>query len=97
MSMVRTSQAALIAALLAAGTLTPLATTQAAVSVHFDSGTVAFGYADGYWDREHRWHHWPNAAARHEWRERNREHYYSHVHTHDRGGGWRENERWWGR
>ena len=97
MRIVRNTQAALIAAVLAAGTLTPLTATHAAVSVQFDAGSVAFGYSDGYWDRVHHWHRWPTTAARNEWRERNHEHYYTHAHTHDRGGGWRDNERWWGR
>lgn len=57
MNITRHTQAALVAALLAAGSLTPLATTaHAAVSVQFDSGNVAFGYSDGYWDRSHQWH-----------------------------------------
>jgi hypothetical protein len=97
MNIVRNTQAALVAALLAAGSLTPLATTaHAAVSVHFDSGNVAFGYSDGYWDRSHQWHRWPNTAARTDWRTQNRGHYYGHSHSHDHASGWRENDHWWG-
>ena len=96
MSILRNTQAAVIAALLAAGTLTPLASARA-VSVLFDTGNVAFGYSDGYWDRGHQWHRWPSAAARHDWRAHNRGHYYSRAHTHDHGGGWRDSDHWWER
>jgi len=96
MNVLRSTQAALVAALLAAATLTPLTRAHAAVSVQFDAGNVAFGYSDGYWDRDHHWHRWPSAAERNGWREHNRGHYYMHAHTHDRGAGWRENDHWWG-
>ena len=96
MSITRNVPAALIAALLAVGSLTGAAPARAAVAVQFDSGNVAFGYSDGYWDRAHHWHRWPNRAARSDWREHNHEHYYSHAHTRERGAGWR-NEHWWER
>jgi hypothetical protein len=95
MSMLRTTtKAALVAALLAAGALTAPAPSHAATVVHFDAGSVAFGYSDGYWDRAKQWHRWPSARARSEWRERNREHYYSRAHTHTNGWGWRD-DHWW--
>ena len=97
MSIVRNTSAALVAALLAAGTLTLAAPARAAVAVQFDGGSVAFGYSDGYWDRGNQWHRWPNAAARNDWRIHNREHYYRRTHTHDRGGGWRDRDHWWER
>ena len=97
MSILRNTRAALIAALLAAGAVAPLAPAHAAVSVQFDAGNVAFGYSDGYWDRGHQWHRWPTTVARNDWRTHNRGHYYGHVHNRDRAGGWRDNDRWWGR
>jgi len=96
MNVLRNTQAALVAAILAAATLTPITRAHAAVSVQFDAGSVAFGYSDGYWDRDHHWHRWPSAAERNGWREHNRGHYYTHAHTHDRGAGWRDNDHWWG-
>ena len=87
MSILRNTQAALAAALLAAGALTPSGTAHAAVSVQFDAGSVAFGYSDGYWDRDHHWHRWPSTAVRNDWRTHNHPHYYAHNHTHDHGGG----------
>lgn len=57
--MKRTMQAVLIAAALAAPAFAPLA-AKADVTVTFDSGSVAYGYNDGYWDRAHAWHPWPN-------------------------------------
>ena len=97
MNITRHTQAALVAALLAAGSLTPLATTARAATVHFNSGSVAFGYSDGYWDRSHHWHRWPTTTARTDWRAHNREHYYGRSHRHDHASGWREDDRWWGR
>ena len=94
MHIMRNTQAALIAALLATGALTVSPPAHAAVSVQFNSGSVAFGYSDGYWDRDHHWHRWPNRAARNDWRTHNHEHYYSHAHTHDRGAGWRNDHYW---
>ena len=97
MNVLKNTKAALVAALLAAGTLGATAPAHAAVSVQFDAGNVAFGYSDGYWDRGHQWHRWPSAAARNNWREHNRGHYYSRAHTRDHGGGWRDNDHWWER
>jgi hypothetical protein len=90
------TKAALVAALLAAGSLTPMVAAHAAVSVQFDAGNVAFGYSDGYWDRSHQWHRWPSTAARTSWSKQNKAHYYSHAHTRDKGAGWRANDQWWG-
>jgi hypothetical protein len=96
MNIMRNTQAALVAALLAAGALTPLTTTaHAAVSVQFDAGNVAFGYSDGYWDRSHQWHRWPSTATHTDWRAHNKAHYYSHAHTRDHASGWRDSDHWW--
>lgn len=93
--MKRMIQAALIATALAAPAFAPLA-ARADVSVTFDSGSVAYGYNDGYWDRSHAFHTWPNAAAQREWSERNREHYFDQRHDRDHDMGWRT-DRWWDR
>lgn len=96
MNMKRGLQAALVAAALSAGAL-PLTTAARAadVSVSFDAGNVAFGFTDGYWDRDHAWHPWPNAAARNDWRAHNKAHYYSHAHTHYKSAGWRDSDHYW--
>ncbi|HLI19885.1 MAG TPA: hypothetical protein VKV32_02130 [Stellaceae bacterium] len=65
------------------------------VSVNFDAGNVAFGFTDGYWDRDHHWHRWPNASARNDWRAHNKAHYYSHAHTHYKSAGWRDQDHYW--
>jgi len=93
--MKRMLQAVVIATALAAPAFAPLA-ARADVSVTFDSGSVAYGYNDGYWDRSHAWHAWPNPAAQHEWSERNREHYFDRRHDRDHDMGWRT-DRWWDR
>ena len=96
MNIKRNTLAALVAALLASGSLAPITAAHAAVSVQFDAGSVAFGYSDGYWDQGHKWHKWPNTSARNEWRTHNTAHYYSHAHSHDKAAGWHENDHWWG-
>lgn len=35
-------------------------------SFSFRVGDVAMGFNDGYYDRDHRWHHWRNARE-HSW------------------------------
>ncbi|HEY3917875.1 MAG TPA: hypothetical protein VGL83_08770 [Stellaceae bacterium] len=96
MNMKRGLQAVLIAAALSAGALAPLPIAQAAdVSVQFNAGNVAFGYSDGYWDRAHAWHPWPNTAARTSWRKANTGHYYSRAHTRYKGAGWRDSDHYW--
>ena len=91
--MKRTVQAVLIAAALAAPAFAPLV-AKADVTVTFDQGSVAYGYNDGYWDRGHAWHPWPNPAAQREWREHNAPHYYAWKHDRDRDMGWHE-DHWW--
>ena len=50
------TQAALVAFALSlsAGTVVHVTPAQADVAVTFDTGSVAFGYSDGYWDRRPR-------------------------------------------
>ena len=93
--MKRMIQAVVIATALAAPAFVPLA-ARADVSVTFDSGSVAYGYNDGYWDRTHAWHPWPNPASQREWRERNASHYYNWKHDRDHDMGWHE-DHWWER
>ena len=40
----------------------------AAVGIRFDIGNVAIGYTDGYYDRDHHWHHWQHRADMERWR-----------------------------
>lgn len=49
----------------------------------FRVGDVAMGFSDGYYDRDHRWHHWRNARE-HNWY---RSHYASYYRG-DRHRGW---------
>jgi hypothetical protein len=60
------------------------------------AGGIAFGYADGYWDRAHTWHVWQDRRQLAAWRAENRDHYFEWRHDRDPGMGWRE-ERWWDR
>ncbi len=58
------------------------------------TGGIAFGYSDGYWDRDHHWHAWRNAQEAATWRDANRDHYYEWRHDRDASMGWHE-EHWW--
>lgn len=91
--MKRTIQAVLVAVALAAPAFAPMA-ARADVTVTFDSGSVAYGYHDGYWDRTHAFHAWPTDQARTDWQTHNTTHYYDRVHTELPGGGWRD-DTWW--
>jgi hypothetical protein len=50
----------------------------------FRVGDVAIGYNDGYYDRDHRWHHW-RSAREHDWYRVNYAHSYRGW-RHDRDG-----------
>ena len=68
---------------------------KADVAVGVGPGGVAFGYSDGYWDRDHHWHGWRNHEEAEHWRAENREHYYDWKHDRDRDAGWRDSDRYW--
>ena len=87
---------ALVALALAAAPFVASA-RQPAVDFSISLGNVAFGYSDGYWDRDHHWHAWRNRAESQYYRDHYREHYTEVRHNRDRkdkNQGWR-NERWW--
>lgn len=67
------------------------------VTVAVNPGGIAFGYADGYWDRERNWHAWRDAREAEAWRREHREHYYEWRHDRDEDHGWRDRDRWWDR
>lgn len=88
---------ALAAALLGGASLATAPAQAADVTVTVGQApVVAFGYNDGYWDREHRWHAWRNREEMARWREANREHFYDRRHDREHDMGWRS-ERWWER
>lgn len=56
----------------------------------FDPASVRFGYADGYWDHEHRWHAWPNAREAREFHRQFQDRIYGYRHTRYPNDGWRD-------
>ena len=60
-------------------------------------GEVAFGYNDGYWDRDHHWHAWADAQQAARFRDSNGSHFYNRRHDEDRNQGWNDNDRYWER
>jgi hypothetical protein len=88
--------ALIITGAVAAGSSVPLVAAHAAdVSVNFNAGDVAFGFTDGYWDRNHAWHAWPNTKARDQWRSGNAAHYHAKSHAQYKGSGWSDSDRYW--
>jgi len=93
----RIIKTALIASALAGAPLLASAPAMAAVDLSVDLGNAAFGYSDGYWDRDHHWHAWRNRQEAEYFRTHYGDHYYAVRHDRDRKDrdkGWR-NERWW--
>jgi hypothetical protein len=87
---------ALVAAVLGGSILaTALPARADNVTVGVGPGGIAFGYNDGYWDRDRHWHAWRNHEEAEHWRAENRSHYYDWKHDRDRDAGWRDNDRWW--
>ena len=90
---------ALIAFALAGVPIVASVPAVAAVDFSITLGNAAFGYSDGYWDRDHRWHAWRNREEAEYFRTHFGEHYAAFRHDHDRkdrNQGWR-NDRWWDR
>jgi hypothetical protein len=77
-------------------TASVMATAPAAAAVDFSLslGNAAFGYSDGYWDRDHHWHTWRSRDEARYFRRHYAEHYAGTRHDRAREHGWR-NERWW--
>ncbi len=50
-------------------------------------GDVAFGYSDGYWDNNHRWHHWRNRRDQQNYRSHGGN-YHNWNHNRDGDHGW---------
>ncbi|HEY0301329.1 MAG TPA: hypothetical protein VGC36_08365 [Rhizomicrobium sp.] len=57
-------------------------------SVLLGIANIAFGYDDGYWDNNRRWHRWENTRARDNYRTHGRN-YSRGDHTRARNNGWR--------
>jgi len=94
----RIAKAGLIAfGLIAAGVVAGQPARADNVTVGVGPGGIAFGYSDGYWDREHHWHQWRNHEEAVHFRAENRAHYYDRRHDHERDEGWRDHDRWWDR
>ncbi len=88
---------ALIALALAGAPLVASAPAEAAADFSISLGNAAFGYSDGYWDRDHHWHAWHNKTKSQYYRTHNAEHYVAARHDRDRKDqdkGWR-NDRYW--
>ena len=88
-------QRAIVALAIAGAPVGATAMAAGHVAISINGGDIAFGYADGYWDRVHQWHPWANRVDADWYRRHYRSHYYAHSHDHDRDEGWRHE--WWHR
>ncbi len=87
---------ALVALAFAAAPLAAISPQAAAQSVDVTvNPSIAFGYSDGYWDRDHQWHKWRDAREEEAWRKDNAAHFYQRRHDEDQDSGWRASDQWW--
>ncbi len=63
-----------------------------AFSFSFNTGDVAFGYSDGYWDNKRQFHKWRSAREAREYRANFGSRYKHNRHTRERNGGWRDQD-----
>jgi hypothetical protein len=61
--------------------------------VQLNLGGIAFGYRDGYWDRDHGWHSWGNGSQARQYQQQYGGNYRNYDHTRDPNQGWRDNGR----
>jgi hypothetical protein len=88
---------ALMALALAAAPVAASVPAAAASDFSISLGNAAFGFSDGYWDRDHHWHNWQNKSQAQYYRTHNADHYVASRHDQDpkdHDKGWR-NERYW--
>lgn len=89
--------ALVLGAALMGSVVTETPATAAEVTVGVSPGGIAFGYQDGYWDRQRNWHAWQSHEEHERWRHANRAHYYAWHHDRDHDHGWRDHDRYWER
>jgi hypothetical protein len=58
--------------------------------ISLDVGNVAFGYRDGYWDRDHHWHQWRNQDEARYYRNAPGNRYNDYRHDRDSNQGWQD-------
>jgi hypothetical protein len=92
-----TTKAILVAAAIVGGSLTGAPAMADNVAVGVSPGGIAFGYNDGYWDRDRNWHGWKNHEEAEHFRAENREHYFDRKHDDEKDKGWRDSDRYWDR
>jgi len=82
---------AIVALSIVGGTLVTQAPVSAqGIGISLDVGNVAFGYRDGYWDRDHHWHHWKNRDEARYYRNAPGNRYNDYRHDRDGNDGWQE-------
>lgn len=91
----RTVEVAFVALVLLGSSLGTALPAAAEVNISVDPGSIAFGYSDGYWDRDHHWHAWRNRNDAEWYRSHDAQHYVDRRHDQEREQGWHGEDRWW--
>ena len=96
-----TSGLVAVAALCAAGMITTTAPADARATFSITLGNTAFGYNDGYYDQNRRWHRWRNSHERRWYQSNHSDSYFNLRHTRDNDtnrNDWRrgKNQDWHG-
>ena len=78
------------------GSITVTAPARAA-DITLNAGGIAFGYSDGYWDRNKQWHEWRDREEAERFRRENQRYYFDRRHDRVTGWGWRDHDRYWER
>jgi beta-galactosidase GanA len=80
--MLKPLSGALVAAALASTTLAlPVPAFADSFGVSVNTGNVAFGYRDGYWDHNHQWHRWHNRHEARQYRDADGSQYNDYNHN----------------
>lgn len=91
----RKIEVALVALALIGAPLATMAPAAADVRISVNPDTIAFGYSDGYWDRDHHWHAWRHKSDAQWYRAHYAGHYVNSRHDRQPGKGWHDSDRWW--
>jgi hypothetical protein len=82
--------AIIVLGLTGAAVVTAPPASAAFLRISLNLGDVAFGYQEGYWDRNHRWHNWRNEREAARYRASSGNHYNDWKHDRDPDKGWHQ-------
>ncbi len=66
------------------------ASARSSVGIYLNTGSVAFAYRDGWWDKDHHFHHWKNRAEMRWYEKHHHDAYHDWNHDRDSDNGWHD-------